>query len=178
MRFRCGGESVKSLCYFVVVAWFTLDLEKEGIRTWIGFHENKTLRPCWFFNFSNHWQGLVLRLFHKTDFDCQFVVLLTSTFWDIPSQLLNSCVFWLHEFMPEEILWCTWLGWTTRRSGSDRFCRIWEERNLMRGPHRRRVQLWLCPGRKAFHSGNGGNIETKRSSLILVMNTLQRLRWI
>ncbi|CAN5954818.1 unnamed protein product [Sphagnum jensenii] len=25
---------------------------------------------------------------------------------------------------------------------------------------------------------SGGNIETKRSSLILVMNTLQRLRWI
>jgi hypothetical protein len=43
MRFHSGGESVKSSCYYVLVAFFALDLEKEGSRTRIGFQERNCI---------------------------------------------------------------------------------------------------------------------------------------
>ncbi len=43
MRFHSRGESVKSSCYYVFVAFFALDLEKEGSRTWIGFQEQNCM---------------------------------------------------------------------------------------------------------------------------------------
>jgi hypothetical protein len=43
MRFHSGGESVKSSCYYVFVAFTALDLEKEGCRTRIGFQEQNCI---------------------------------------------------------------------------------------------------------------------------------------
>ncbi len=38
------GRKCQSSCYFVAVAWFALDLEKDGTRIRIGFQEQNCIR--------------------------------------------------------------------------------------------------------------------------------------